>query len=97
MIAAGADTLSRVKTLRLPDNSPFWQHFTQGVLLCSGTSYTKKVKKSIPHLRIFKKISIPLVKMPQIATKKALCPLAFCALLLYNETILGKEGQLWAK
>ncbi len=23
------------KILRLPDNSPFWQHFTQGLLLCS--------------------------------------------------------------
>ena len=39
-IAAGADTLSRVKTLRLPDNSPFWQHFTRGLLLCTSLSYT---------------------------------------------------------
>ena len=29
------------KILRLPLNSPFWQHFTQGVLLCSPISYTK--------------------------------------------------------
>lgn len=49
--AAGADTPSRhgkkkygaenrrlSLSLRLPYNSPFWQHFTQGVLLCLTTS-----------------------------------------------------------
>lgn len=25
--------------LRLPHNSPFWQHFTQGFLLCSPPIY----------------------------------------------------------
>ena len=30
------------KLLRLPDNSPFWQHFAQRVLLCRETFYTKK-------------------------------------------------------
>ena len=30
----------RDNVLRLPDNSPFWQHFTQEALLCTTVLYT---------------------------------------------------------
>ena len=30
------------KVLRLPHNSPFWQHFTRGSYSVHGLSYTKK-------------------------------------------------------
>jgi len=43
--AAGADYPIADNVLRLPDNSPFWQHFTQGLLLCSWISYTICDKK----------------------------------------------------
>ena len=33
------------KVLRLPYNSPLWQHFTRGFLLCSQLSYNTKAKK----------------------------------------------------
>ena len=33
------------KALRLPYNSPFWQHFTQDFLLCSLSLYTTAKKK----------------------------------------------------
>lgn len=31
--------------LRLPYNSPLWQHFTRGFLLCSDVSYTNFSEK----------------------------------------------------
>lgn len=33
-MCSGCGSLIADKVLRLPDNSPFWQHFTRGLLLC---------------------------------------------------------------
>jgi len=44
-MGSGCGNLIADKVLRLPYNSPLWQHFTRGLLLCSRTSYTKKGEK----------------------------------------------------
>ena len=41
------------KVLRLPHNSPFWQHFTQGFLLCSLSIIHEKGRIVNRFLKIY--------------------------------------------
>ena len=100
MIAAGADTLSREKPF-VCQTTPHFGSTLRKASYSVHAHHTTKISKCkyliCDKFQTTGKYPVPLVKMSQISTKKALCPLAFCALLLYNGGILKGEGQLWAK
>ncbi len=67
-MGSGCGYLIGDRVLRLPDNSPFWQHFTRGLLLCSSPIIHERPKLVNPFFPIFEKY----VEIPQFLCCKIL-------------------------